>query len=381
VKRVPQKVDPHLDDPTPGREAKAMKETIKVVLVVLGATLFLGSCASIGPSRVTHDRFDYTTAISQSWQSQMLLNIVKLRYGDTPVFLDVASVINSYELSGSASLGANWKFHPSYESGASIGAGGFYADRPTITYSPSTGEKFSKSMLTPIPPSAIFFFIQAGYSVNPVFRVLVQSINGIRNSYSGAGRIRPADPGFYLFIEKMTRIQDSGAYEIRVQKSTEREAIAAVFSDKVDEKTEADITEVRKMLGLDPTAREFRVVYGSIASDDKEIAILTRSVLQVLVNLASSIEVPETHVAEKRVIPSLAEKTASGSPVPPIMRIWSSSQRPKDAFVAVPYRNHWFWIDDKDLGSKGLFSFLMFILNLVDTGVKEGAPVVTIPAR
>jgi hypothetical protein len=311
----------------------------------------------------------------------MLLNMVKLRYGDTPVFLDVGSVINSYELSGSLSAGANWTFHPAYGSGANAGAAGFYADRPAITYSPSTGEKFSKSMLTPIPPSAIFFFIQAGYSVNPVFRVLVQSINGIRNSYSGAGRIRPADPEFYLFIEKMIRIQDSGAYEIRIQKSTEREALAAVFSDKVDEKTEADITEVRKMLGLDPKAREFRVVYGSIASDDKEIAILTRSVLQVILNLASCIEVPETHVAEKRVIPSLAEKTASGSPVPPIMRIRSSSQKPEDAFVAVPYRNHWFWIDDKDLGSKGLFSFLMFILNLVDTGVKEGAPVVTIPAR
>jgi hypothetical protein len=235
--------------------------------------------------------------------------------------------------------------------------------------------------LTPIPPSSIFFFMQAGYSVNPVFRVLVQSINGIRNSYSGTGRIRPADSDFYLFIEKMIRIQDSGAYEIRVQKSTDREALAAVFSDKVDEKTEADIMEVRKMLGLNPKSREFRVVYGSIASNDKEIAILTRSVLQVILNLASCIEVPETHVAEKRVIPSLTEKTASGSPVPPIMRIRSSSEKPEDAFVAVPYRNHWFWIDDKDLGSKGLFSFLMFILNLVDTGVKEGAPVVTIPTR
>jgi hypothetical protein len=351
------------------------------IIILLWALLLLSGCTGIGPGTVTRDRFDYTTAISESWKSQMLLNMVKLRYGDTPVFLDVGSVINSYELSGSASVGGNWKFHPAYESGANAGASGFYADRPTITYSPSTGEKFSKTMLTPIPPSSIFFFMQAGYSVNPVFRVLVQSINGIRNSYGGTARVRPADPEFYLFIEKMIRIQDSGAYEIRVQKSTEREALAAVFSDKVDEKTETDIMEVRKMLGLNPTSREFRVVYGSIASNDKEIAILTRSVLQVILNLASCIEVPETHIAEKRVFPSLTEKTASGSPVPPIMRIRSSSQKPEDTFVAVPYRNHWFWIDDKDLGSKGLFSFLMFILNLVDTGVKEGAPVVTIPTR
>ena len=179
----------------------------------------------------------------------------------------------------------------------------------------------------------------------------------------------------------MRRIQDSGAYEIRIQKSTEREALAAVFSDKVDAKTEAEISEIRKMLGLDPRAREFRVIYGSIASNDKEIAILSRSVLQVIMNLASFIEVPETHVAEKRVNPTSTEKGADGSPVPPLMRVRSSSEKPEDAFVAVPYRNHWFWIDDKDLRSKGLFSFLMFIMNLVDTGVKEGAPVVTIPTR
>jgi hypothetical protein len=46
-------------------------------------------CASIGPGTVTRDRFDYVTAISDSWKSQMLFNLVKLRYGDAPVFLDV----------------------------------------------------------------------------------------------------------------------------------------------------------------------------------------------------------------------------------------------------------------------------------------------------
>ena len=42
----------------------------------------------------------------------MLLNMVKLRYGDTPVFLDVASVINSYEVSGTANLGPTGHWSP-----------------------------------------------------------------------------------------------------------------------------------------------------------------------------------------------------------------------------------------------------------------------------
>jgi hypothetical protein len=62
------------------------------------------------------------------------------------------------------------------------------------------------------------------------------------------------------------------------------------------------------------------------------------------------------------------------------MRVFSGATRPADAFIAVPYRDHWYWIEDRDLPSKRLFTFLMFIFTLVETGGKEGAPIVTIPA-
>jgi hypothetical protein len=47
----------------------------------------------------------------------------------------------------------------------------------------------------------------------------------------------------------------------------------------------------------------------------------------------------------------------------------------------VRYRGHWFTIDDHDMPSKRLFTFLMFLFTLVETGGKEGAPIVTIPAQ
>jgi hypothetical protein len=73
---------------------------IYIAFTLLILLSFTG-CASIGPGTVTRDRFDYVTAISDSWKSQMLFNLVKLRYGDAPVFLDVASVINQYLIEGS----------------------------------------------------------------------------------------------------------------------------------------------------------------------------------------------------------------------------------------------------------------------------------------
>ena len=87
---------------------------------------------------------------------------------------------------------------------------------------------------------------------------------------------------------------------------------------------------------------------------------------------------PTTDVQEKRVSPTF-EETAAGEKVRPLVRIQSSPQKPADAFVSIPYRNAYFWIDDRDLVSKRLFSFLMFVFTLVETGEKAPAPVVTIP--
>jgi hypothetical protein len=66
--------------------------------------------------------------------------------------------------------------------------------------------------------------------------------------------------------------------------------------------------------------------------------------------------------------------------VAPLIRIHSSADKPLDAFAAVPYHDRWFWIDDKDHMSKNVFSSMVFIFLLTETGTEQGAPIVTIPA-
>ena len=61
-------------------------------------------CTHLGPGTVSQDRFDYSTSIADSWKQQTLLNIVKLRYLDLPVFVDVSSVVAGYSMQTGVSL-------------------------------------------------------------------------------------------------------------------------------------------------------------------------------------------------------------------------------------------------------------------------------------
>jgi hypothetical protein len=343
----------------------------------------LSGCASIGPGTLARDRFDYITAISNSWKSQMLLNLVKLRYGDAPVFLDVASVINQYGIEGTVGFSGSWaeNAQPPWPYGAlyNLFGSGRYAERPTITYSPLSGEKFARSLMTPIPPAAILNFLQAGYPVDVVLRLAVHSVNGIQSRYGGGARMRDADPEFHTLIEKLRDIQQSGDIGLRVRKTGEQTSTLVVFSKKPSPAIEAARAEVRSLLGLDPKSNEFNIVYGSVATNDKEIAILTRSMLEILIDLASYIEVPAASAMERRTFPTPAPEVVNGAPVAPLIRIHSSASNPGDVFAAVPYQQDWYWIDDKDLASKRLFSFIMFLFTLTETGDKQGAPIITVP--
>ena len=86
---------------------------IKIIILV-GVFLMLSGCAGMGAPTVSRDRFDYTAAISDSWKNQMLFNMVKIRYGDAPVFLDVSSVISQYQIAGGSQFGRNDQL-PSFE--------------------------------------------------------------------------------------------------------------------------------------------------------------------------------------------------------------------------------------------------------------------------
>ncbi len=133
-------------------------------IIIAITLLFLSGCTHLGPKTVVRDRFDYNTAISDSWKEQTLLNIVKIRYMDMPLFVDVASIVSGYTLQGTVNMASTWSSDRAVQGDFfSMGSSGTFTDRPTITYKPITGQEFNKSFMTPIPPKAILFLIQTGW--------------------------------------------------------------------------------------------------------------------------------------------------------------------------------------------------------------------------
>jgi hypothetical protein len=352
--------------------------------IVLLALLGVAGCASMGPGTVTRDRFDYAEAIAESWKSQMLLNLVKIRYSDAPVFLDVGQVVAGYSvqrtLTASASAFNTQGFSPGTTiGGLGLGTEGHFNDSPTITYTPLSGEHFARQMMMPIPPSAILSVLQAGFPVNVVFRLAVQSVNGIDNRRVRLNRVRPASPAFYELIEDLGRLQDADGIGARLNPGDKDEKLTIVFRSSLPSAEEKSAADIARILKLDPKAREFRVVYGGVAANDKEIALLTRSMVEVLTDISALIDVPDAHVKERRTAPTPPLDRAQDGEVPPLIRIASSVERPADAFVAVPYRGYWYSIDDRDMASKHLLSSIMFLFTFVQTGAKDATPILTIP--
>jgi hypothetical protein len=236
--------------------------TMALMTIVIG-------CAHVSPRVVVRDRFDYGQSVAESWKRRMLLNVVRMRYADAPVFMDVTSVILSYTLLQSASAGATL-FSCEAPNQATLGASGTFANTPTVTYQPLTGDRFMRSWLRPIPPAAVFQMLQTGWSAETMLRISVGTINGLRNSFRGSA----ADPRFDQLVAAVSRLQRAGGLNIRIEQQKDGEAaIMALPIPPGAETLSADRAEIQRLLGLDPGATEYSLAFGLTPRSPTEIAV------------------------------------------------------------------------------------------------------------
>jgi hypothetical protein len=369
---------------TPNDVQKAVQvNRLDAVLCSLGLLAATG-CTHLGPKTVAVDRFDYSAAIADSWKQQTLLNIVKLRYMDLPIFMDVASIVSGYSMQTGVSVNGTLSSERAIQGNyAAIAGQAIYTDRPTITYVPMTGEKFLRGLITPIDPKNIFFMLQSGYAADFILGLAVESLNGVRNRSTAGGAVREADPDFIRALDLLREVQAAGAFGMRVEEDKAKGSTAVVFfrRDDVPPEIAEKSAEIRQLLKLPAEPQKFVLTYSPTRGEDDELAVNSRSMLQIMQAFASYLDLPEAHLQDSSAWPSPENAPATESRPRQKVRIHSGKDKPAGAFAAVRYRDYWFWVDNGDLQTKRALTVIIFFFTLAETGSPERLPLITIPAQ
>lgn len=183
--------------------------------------------------------------------------------------------------------------------------------------------------------------------------------------------------------ELLVELQRANALQIRVDRGKDSSESSVIVFPPVRENSEvaARIGEIRRILNLSPQAGGYGVRYGGYSGKSDEIAMVTRSMLQIMIEMGYFAEVPEADISGGKATPGLAVGGPAGGTQPSLLTIHGGSSPPADSHVAVAYKGRWFWIADNDVRSKSIFASIMLLFSISDVGVRSPPPVVTVPAN
>jgi hypothetical protein len=127
------------------------------------------------------------------------------------------------------------------------------------------------------------------------------------------------------------------------------ESSALIFGPSKDRALAARGRELKSPLEIRPDLRELRVNYGGYSGRDDEIDMITRSMLQIVLEFAAVVQVPKAVVDQGKAAHRLVETQGQEAQTGPPMRVLVTDTPPKDAYVAVQYDERWVWIPDTDI--------------------------------
>ena len=369
---------------TPARGRRRSPAPARAVLLVLSCCWLCG-CFHLGPDRLDQDQLGYSRALGNSEKRQTLLNMVRLRYADTPTFLDATQVISGYQLQRGVTGG--FELFPNADPSSYLTGSGSVQlqESPTFTFQPVTGDQFAQSFLRPLAPADLLPLAMGGLPVDVLLRLSVQSVNALQNASALTSAGASGSPAFFLLLYDLRLLQIAGLVGIQFERSAKGALekhdrgtgrIYLAIGRTRDPRLRPVVAEVKRMLGLSPAAREAEVIYGRAPTAPGQVAILTRSMLGVLGQLAFQIEVSPEDIAGGRTMATVGE---TGMERRPTVMVHSGPAAPADAFTAVQYQRRWFWVADDDFDSKLAFTMLQILLSLAKTSSAPGT-VITIPA-
>ena len=296
------------------------------------------------------------------------------------------------------------------------------ANRPTLTLIPADNGDAVQKFLTPISAETLHFLVETSWPVATVLRLWVEGLNGVPNAASASGPQRDQVSDFERFrrvaelmqLVRNLRLGDVRAEERPVEVSgplppsavtaaatveaakngleyrprgdgttwaivrKERRLVLEVNAAAVDHPI---LEELTALLNLQPDRLRYEVIVDpgvipdpleSPSPPSDEVRVSLRSSCQVYFYLANGVEVPDEHLAAGLVrLPAGPDgRPFDGRAITDgLFTVHScrGHKPPPTAFVAIKYRDYWYYIDDRDQTSKATFT-LMLALSRLDFG-------------
>ncbi|HEX9871036.1 MAG TPA: hypothetical protein VGC99_21050, partial [Candidatus Tectomicrobia bacterium] len=177
----------------------------QLLLICCLAMLATGGCTALGPRVLQGERLNYNLALQYTTDEQMLLNLVRLKYRDPPIFLDVSGIATQFAVSASAQAGADLQANANDL--FSLGLGLAYSTQPTVTYTPLQGEDFSQRFLSPLSLDRLMLLYRSGWPLKPILRLCVQRLNQVKNApRAAAPTLRRRVPDYREFARVLDLI-------------------------------------------------------------------------------------------------------------------------------------------------------------------------------
>jgi hypothetical protein len=351
-----------------------------LLLALLPLAGGLSGCLSLGPRTLKADQVDYARALGDAKKREILATVVGLRFADAPAVIDVSQIIAAYtfDLTGGATL--NTRPDPGGPLAEGTGMVS-YSNHPTFTFTPATGEAYATAYIRPLAPTLVLPLAESGIPIDLLLRITAQSIGGLKNGTLLGGPTGNGSPEFFQLLAVLRRLQLSGDLTIQYRTDSGGNRVALVIApDRAGAAaaTVADKAAARRLLALSSQVKAYDFVAGDGSDGGGSIPIVMRSVLGILSAIGGEIDVPPEEVAAGATKPSIG---LIGGETRPIMVIHVGQHAPRAAYVAVPYRNFQYWIDESDFDSKYAFTVLQDLMALAQATDPARAPIVTIPAN
>ena len=301
-----------------------------VATVFLAAAIVVTSGCQVANQSLRADFIDFNAILQGNQTQQMLLNLVRMRYRETPLFLQAGSLTASYESSFSADSTAT--IPDADLASLDIGGGYRFSSKPTISYTPVEGKEYVQQFMAEITPQTFALLVRAGWPITKLGDVLVASVT-LESGERVLGRpSAESHPRFLEFFQGLKQAED-------------RDELSLV--------------------GRQDGGFDVRAGAQSIGVERFQL----RSLFSVMFNASKDVQVP----AERA---SWAKSTSGGKEID--VRV--SDTKPTDALVSVEYSGWYYSIANEDLRSKDTLALLVQLCR-IQAGPSAPAPLVTIPAR